>query len=202
MNYYYQQFGGSPIYTLYNLTKKMRYPKPIGKLGEFDLDVPVNDAIMKYGWDPRDKMVYGTPESYFEVNPQVITEVEQVFNRMMKEGKDEGDALWESIDEVIAKQNELDGLDPDSVEYERIVALYEATIDEYLQFPDAKPISKGSVKVTKQNNAKKTCNASNKKSKDDKYICNPETGRWVKIDGKIGKDLVAKYGQEVMLGWM
>jgi hypothetical protein len=33
------------------------------------------------------------------------------------------------------------------------------------------------------------CNKKNEKSKDPKYVCNPETGRWVKRDGKIGKQM-------------
>lgn len=36
----------------------------------------------------------------------------------------------------------------------------------------------------------KICNENNPKAKDDKYICNPETGNWVLKTGAIGKKLV------------
>lgn len=33
------------------------------------------------------------------------------------------------------------------------------------------------------------CNSKSPKAKDKKYMCNPESGRWVLIDGKIGKNI-------------
>lgn len=41
----------------------------------------------------------------------------------------------------------------------------------------------------------KKCNPkSNKAKQPELYICNPETGRWVKRDGKKGREIIAKYG--------
>src|SRR5690348_18497664 len=36
----------------------------------------------------------------------------------------------------------------------------------------------------------KPCNINHEKDKDSAYICNPQTGRWVKRDGHIGKKLI------------
>ena len=41
----------------------------------------------------------------------------------------------------------------------------------------------------------KQCNPKLSKAKDDRYICNPATGQWVKKDGKIGSELIKKYGE-------
>ena len=40
----------------------------------------------------------------------------------------------------------------------------------------------------------KPCNPKNPKSRLPEYVCNPETGRWVKRTGATGIEVVKKYG--------
>lgn len=42
----------------------------------------------------------------------------------------------------------------------------------------------------------KICNQTSPKAKDPDYICNPESGLWVKKDGKKGQELIEKYGSK------
>lgn len=44
----------------------------------------------------------------------------------------------------------------------------------------------------------KKCDLNTPKAKDKKYICNPETGRWVLKIGKVGKRIVSQYGEDLI----
>ena len=40
---------------------------------------------------------------------------------------------------------------------------------------------------------RKNCNQRNPKAEDPEYVCNPDTGRWVKRSGVAGKAAIKKY---------
>lgn len=59
-----------------------------------------------------------------------------------------------------------------------------------------KKVASAPVKKQIATTGMKKCN---KKSKKNDTICNPKSGRWVAINGKIGKDLIAEFGLDFIM---
>lgn len=170
----------------------------------FELNIASQKDIQEYKWFPKmggqlNKLCYEFKYAHptIDLDPILRATKSYFTNANFIAGTFTGD-LDEILGEADMTMEELEKILRDTLWINpKALALKPKKVVKLLKIKKIKKVSPpkkiSPPKIKKQSipaNLKKC----NKKLRKTGNICNPKTGRWVSIDGKIGKELIAEYG--------